>query len=419
MNPDVAATSHSRQRGFRELLSLRRCIIGALALSAIGAGLSYAYSAFVAEPGAVGPAKGAGRGLAPRVAMAEIATGEFPVVLTGLGTVTPFATAVVKTQISGKLVDVKFAEAQNVKVGDMLAEVDPRPYELALAQAEGQLQKDVALLANAERDLVRYESLARKMKGVISEQQIDAQRSLINQYKGTAAIDRALVDQARLNLDYCRIVSPIDGRIGLRQVDRGNYVQANDANGIAVVMQLSPITVIFTLPENRLPSVLKKFRAGEKLTVVAFDHERAVELARGRLVAIDNQIDSSSGTVKLRAEFDNSDESLYPNQFVNAELLVETLHGVALAPAAAIQQGAQGPYVYLIRPDSTVSMRHVKLGPAGGDRVVVEDGVKPGERVVVEGSDKLRDGMAVSFPTKEPQDQEPRGRRSAARNGAS
>jgi multidrug efflux system membrane fusion protein len=257
------------------------------------------------------------------------------------------------------------------------------------------------------------------MKDVISGQQIDTQQALINQYRGTVAIDRALVDQARLNLSYCRIVSPIEGRIGLRQVDQGNYVQPNDPNGIAVVTRLSPITVIFTLPENRLPPVLRKYRAGEKLTVVAFDHERAVELARGRLVAIDNQIDSTSGTVKLRAEFANEDERLFPNQFVNAELLVETLHDVALAPAAAVQQGAQGPFVYLIGPDSTVSAHAVKLGPASGERVVIEDGLKVGERVVVEGADKLREGMIVSLPSAEPHEHAPIHQSTSAKNGAS
>lgn len=414
MNSDVALSPDPGRNVPARLLSIRHWIIGAVALPIIAVALSYGYSAFVGTPAA--PAKGLGRAPLPRVAATEIAKGDFPIILSGLGTVTPSATAIVKTQIAGQLVDVSFNEAQSVKVGDAIAHVDPRPYQLALAQAEGQLQKDVALLQNAERDLTRYETLNRKMKDVISGQQIDTQRALINQYKGTVAIDRALVDQARLNLSYCRIVSPLEGRIGLRQVDQGNYVQPNDPNGIAVVTRLSPITVIFTLPENRLPPILKKFRAGEKLTVVAFDHERAVELARGRLAAIDNQIDSSSGTVKLRAEFANEDERLFPNQFVNADLLLETLHDVALAPASAVQQGAQGPFVYLIRPDSTVFARAVKLGPASGDRVVIEDGLKVGERVVVEGADKLREDMTVST---EPREQAPARQRQSAKNSAS
>lgn len=417
MNSDVALSPDPERNVSARLTFIRRSIAGAVALAIVGAAFSYGYSAFIGAPPA--PAKGASRAPPARVTAAEIATGDFPVVLSGLGTVTPSATAIVKTQIAGQLVEVGFTEAQPVKAGDALAHVDPRPYQLALAQAEGQLQKDVALLQNAERDLTRYETLNKKMKDVISGQQIDTQRALVNQYKGTVAIDRALVDQARLNLSFCRIVSPIEGRIGLRQVDQGNYVQPNDPNGIAVVTRLSPITVIFTLPESRLPPVLKKFRAGEKLAVVAFDHERAVELARGRLVAIDNQIDSSSGTVKLRAEFANEDERLFPNQFVNAELLVETLRDVALAPASAIQQGAQGPFVYLIQPDSTVFARAVKLGPASGDRVVIEDGLKVGERVVVEGADKLREGMTVSLPSAEPRGQGPARQRQSAKNGAS
>ncbi|MDJ0447246.1 MdtA/MuxA family multidrug efflux RND transporter periplasmic adaptor subunit [Methylocystis sp. JR02] len=378
---------------------LRRYLAGAALALFLGGGFIYGYSAVFrngAAPSAAG--KGPGRGQATRVAAAEISQGSFPVVLSGLGTVTPSATAIVKTRISGHLVEVNFKESQYVKAGDELASVDPRPYQLALAQAEGQLQKDQALLQNAERDLARYEALIRKMKDVISGQQVDTQRALINQYKGTVAIDRALVDQARLNLAYCKIVSPIDGRVGLRQVDQGNYVQPGDASGVAVVTRLSPITVVFTLPESRLPAVLKKARAGEKLTVVAYDHERVTELARGHLIAVDNQIDASSGTVKLRAEFPNEDERLFPNQFVNADLLVETLHDVALAPSAAVQQGAKGPFVYAIKDDATVQTRAVKLGPSGGEQVVVLEGLNPGEKVVVEGADRLREGAAISLP---------------------
>lgn len=373
----------------------RGVILGGAALLLVCAGLATTIQRNGASTAGVG--KGQGRGQPTRVAAAEIVKGDFPIVLSGLGTVTPSATAVVKTRIAGHLVDVNFKEAQFVKAGDVLASVDSRPYQLALAQMEGQLQKDLALLQNAERDLSRYEALIRKMKDVISAQQVDAQRSLINQYKGTVAIDRAQVDQARLNLTYCKIVSPIDGRVGLRQVDQGNYVQPGDANGVAVVTRLSPITVVFTLPESRLQSVLKKARAEEKLFVVAYDHERSAELARGHLIAVDNQIDAASGTVKLRAEFQNDDERLFPNQFVNVDLLVDTLHDAALAPAAAIQQGAKGPFVYAIREDATVQTRSVKLGGAQGEQVVVLDGLAPGDKVVVEGADRLREGAAVTL----------------------
>lgn len=414
MSSDIAAP-----RSRRDFLRApaRRYVAGGALVLLLGAGLAYGYSTRnAASPAAAG--KGPERGQATRVAAAEIVKGDFPVVLSGLGTVTPSATAVIKPRISGHLVEVNFTEAQYVKAGDVLASVDPRPYQLALAQAEGQLQKDMALLQNAERDLTRYEALIRKMKDVISAQQVDAQRALINQYKGTVAIDRALVDQARLNLAYCKIVSPIDGRVGLRQIDQGNYVQPGDAAGVAVVSQLSPITVVFTLPEGRLPAVLEKARAGEKLTVVAYDHERSTELARGRLIAVDNQIDPSSGTVKLRAEFPNEDERLFPNQFVNADLLVDTLHGVALAPSAAVQQGAKGPFVYAIEEGDKVQARPVKLGPARGEQVVVQEGLKPGEKVVVEGADRLREGATVSFPAVE---REPggAGRRPIAKNDAS
>ena len=401
-------------------LPISRRLISRLALVAISiAAVSYGYARFNGySKEATTAGKGPGRGQPTRVATATVAKGDFPVILSGLGTVIPSATAVVKTRISGHLVDVEFKEAQFVKAGDVLASVDARPYQLALAQAEGQLQKDLALLQNAERDLGRYESLIHKMKDVISGQQVDTQRALISQYKGTVAIDRALVDQARLNLSYCKIVSPIDGRVGLRQVDQGNYVQPGDANGVAIVTRLSPITVVFTLPESRLSTVLKRIRRGEELTVVAYDHERSTELARGHLIAIDNQIDAASGTVKLRAQFANEDERLFPNQFVNADLLVETLHDVSLAPSAAIQQGATGPFVYAIRDDATVQARPVKVGPAQGEKVVVSEGLTVGEKVVTEGADRLREGASVTLPGPEGEPRGP-GRRPIAKNDAS
>ena len=394
MSSDLAA-ARRHEGAWRSVLSRNRTAALTLTL-ALGLAAAYvAASRNAAAPAA--DAKGAGRGPPTRVTTGDVVQSDFPLILSGLGTVTPSATAVVKPRIAGHLTEVNFTEAQNVKAGDVIASVDSRPYQLALAQAEGQLQKDLALLQNAERDLSRYETLVRKMKDVISAQQIDTQRALINQYKGTVAIDRALVDQARLNLSYCRIVSPIDGRLGLRHVDQGNYVQPGDANGVAVVTRLTPITVVFTIPESRLPDVLKKFRAGEKPTVVAYDHDRAHELARGHLIAVDNQIDPTSGTVKLRAEFANDDERLFPNQFVNADLLVETLRDVALAPIAAVQQGAKGPFVYAVTPEKTVQTRPVKLGPSGGERVVIEDGLRPGEKVVTEGADRLRDGATVTL----------------------
>lgn len=396
MPSDITATRASLPLGLlsRKLSHLPRSL-KLLALAGLGSALWWAYATYFVEAATQSPKRAAARA-AISVDSATVAKGEFPVVLSGLGTVIPSATSVVKTQISGQLLEINYAEGQMVKSGDVLAQVDSRPYQLVLAQAEGQLQKDDSLLQNAIRDLQRYEALRHRIKDAISEQQIDTQRALISQYKGTVAVDRAQVDQARLNVNYCRIVSLIDGRVGLRQVDQGNYVQANDPNGIVVVTRLSPITVIFTLPESKLQAVLQRFRSGEKLTVIAFDHEGSIELARGRLFAIDNQIDSSTGTVKLRAEFANSDERLYPNQFVNAQLLVETLRDVVLAPTAAIQRGVKGPFAYVIKPDNTVSPRPVKLGPTSGERVVIDDGLQSGERVVIEGADKLREGVAVN-----------------------
>jgi len=375
---------------------VRRLALAVILLGAAGAALWWGSDRFFGQ--AAPQARQGSRSPPVAVGVADVVKGEFPVLLTGLGNVTPKETSIVKSQISGQLVEINFVEGQLVKAGDVLAHVDPRPYRLALAQAEGTLLRDRAQLDNAERDLVRYETLDKKLKNAISGQQIDTQKALVVQDKGVVAIDQAMVEQARLNLEYCSVRSLIDGRVGLRVVDVGNYVQANDPNGVVVVTRLKPITVIFTLPEDKLQSVLKKFRGGAALEVSAYDHERSGLLAKGRLIALDNQIDSSTGTVKLRAEFPNDDESLYPNQFVNAVLHVDTLKDAVLAPAAAIQRGASGPYVYLLKSDDTVSVRPVKLGPVGDERVVVENGLESGERVVVEGADKLREGAKVALP---------------------
>jgi membrane fusion protein, multidrug efflux system len=382
--------------GARRLLALaggaRR-----LAAALLAAAVVFAAWLYLAKAAAPPAAPGAARGPATTVAAEEIVRGDFPVVVTGLGTVIPLATSVVKAQVSGPLQQVTYAEGQTVKAGDILAQIDPRPFDLAVAQAQAQLRKDEALLQNAERDLARYETLRMKVRDSVSGQQLDTQRSLIDQSRAAVETDHALLGQAKLNLSYTRIAAPIDGRIGLRLVDPGNIVQTNDANGIAVVTRLSPITVIFTLPEVKLQSVLRRFRSGEKLAVVAFDHEHAGELARGVLYAIDNQIDATSGTVRLRAEFANDDERLYPNQFVNAELTVETLKRVVLAPAVAIQRGAKGPFVYALDGEDKVAVRPVRLGPRDGERAVIEAGVEPGQRVVVEGVDRLRDGARITL----------------------
>jgi multidrug efflux system membrane fusion protein len=391
--PLTAPAAAPRPRRWRRRLAL---LAGALAASGVLASAGWFIKANVFPEGA--PAPRGARGPTVTVESALVARGGFPLTLSGLGTVTSLATSVVKSQISGQLQQIHFHEGQLVKAGDVLAQVDPRPYRLALAQAEGQLRRDAATLANAERDLVRYETLRQKMTDAVSGQQVDTQRALIEQTKGTVAVDQALVDQARLNLDYTRIVSLIDGQVGLRQIDQGNYVQSSDSSGLAVVTQLSPITVLFTLPAGDLPAVLKRFHAGEELPVSVYDKDRGKPLARGKLVAIDNQIDPTTGTVKLRALFANEDERLYPNQFVNAEVLVEKLQNVVLAPSAAVQRGAKGPFAYVVGAENTVSARPIVLGPTNGEVVVVENGLREGDRVVTLGADRLRDGAAVSAP---------------------
>ncbi|MDB5410823.1 MAG: multidrug transporter [Rhodospirillales bacterium] len=354
------------------------------------------------------------------VATATAETGDLPIMLNALGTVTPLATVTVRTQISGQLMQIAFSEGQTVAKGDFLAQIDPRPYQNALDQAQGQLVHDQALLDNANVDLTRYRRLV--SQDSIARQQLDTQIGLVHQYEGTVKTDQAMVSNAQLNLAYCRIVAPVSGRVGLRQVDTGNYVQTADTNGIVVITQLKPISVIFTLPEDSLPAVLKRVHASATLPVTIYDRTQSVKLATGALATVDNQIDTTTGTVKLRAQFDNDDESLFPNQFVNTELLVQTLHGATVVPTAAIQRGAPGTYVYLVGPDLTVSVRPVKLGPADGERVAIQEGLAPGDKVVTDGADRLRDGAKVTIPdadaAQKPAPRKP-GARGQNRQGAS
>jgi multidrug efflux system membrane fusion protein len=331
------------------------------------------------------------------VGVAMVQKGDMPVTLTGLGTVTPLATVTVKTQINGYLTEVAFQEGQMVKKGDFLAQIDPRPYQVALEQAEGQLAKDQALLKNAQLDLVRYNTLV--AQNSVATQTRDTQVSLVAQDQAAIKTDQAQVDAQKLNLVYAHIVSPVTGRVGLRQVDAGNYVQTSDPNGIVVVTQLQPISVIFTLPEDNLPVVLKQLHKGASLAATAYDRTGTTELGKGRLETVDNQIDTTTGTVKLRAIFDNEQEILFPNQFVNARLLVDTLSDTNIVPTAAIQHGAPGAFVYVIKPDQTAAVQQVKLGPGDGQQIAVLDGLQPGEKVVVDGSDRLREGAKVTLAT--------------------
>jgi len=327
------------------------------------------------------------------VGVAKVDTGDMRVVLTGLGTVTPLATITVQTQINGQLMSVGFKEGQLVKKGDVLAQIDPRPYEISLQQAEGTLAHDTGLLAQARSDLARYITLSKKNS--IAQQTVTDQEFLVQQDQGTVTEDQASVASSRLNLIYCRITSPVTGRVGLRLVDPGNYVQTSSSTGLVVVTQLQPISVIFVLPEDNIPAVAQEMNAGTTLTVGAYDRTNATLIANGTLMTIDNTVDTTTGTVKLRASFANSDNALFPNQFVNARLLLKTLAHVTRVPTAAVQQGAPGTFVYLVKPDGTVGVQVIKTGVTDGDDVEVTSGLKPGDTVVVDGADRLKDGAKV------------------------
>jgi multidrug efflux system membrane fusion protein len=331
------------------------------------------------------------------VGVARVQAGDMPVTLSGLGTVTPLAMVTVQTQISGQLVKIGFHEGQLVKAGDFLAQIDPRPYQAALEQAEAQLGKDQAALRDAEVELRRYNTLV--AQNSIAVQTRDTQAAQVAQDRAQVRLDQAQIDTQKLNLTYCHIVSPVTGRVGLRQVDPGNYVTPTSlTNGIVVVTQLQPISVLFTLPEDDLPEVLRRLHAGASLPVTAYDRTGTTKLAEGRLETVDNQIDTTTGTVKFRAIFANPDQMPFPNQFVNVELLVETLRNIDLMPSSAIQRGAPGTFVYRVEPDHTVAVQKVRLGPSDGQRVAVLSGLQPGDVVVDDGADRLKDGAKVMLP---------------------
>jgi multidrug efflux system membrane fusion protein len=344
-----------------------------------------------AAPAAAGSRKGGG---SIPVVTATAQKGNIGVYYTGLGAVTPIYTVTIKARVDGQLMKIHYKESETVHENDLLAEIDPRPYQVQLEQAVGQQRKDQATLDNARIDLARYQTLWKQ--NAIPQQQLATQEATVKQDEGILATDQGQIDSAKLNLTYCQITSPITGRVGLRLVDPGNIVHASDSNGLLVITQIEPISVIFTIAEDQLPPVLKKMRAGQRLRVEAWDRELKNRLTQGALMTHDNQIDQSTGTLKLRAVFDNKDDSLFPNQFVNARLLVEQKTGVTLVPNAAVQRNSQSTYLYVVKPDQTVTVRQVKLGVTEGDQTEIASGLNPGEVVVTDGVDKLQEGSKVS-----------------------
>ncbi|NUT60586.1 MdtA/MuxA family multidrug efflux RND transporter periplasmic adaptor subunit [Herbaspirillum sp. C9C3] len=349
-------------------------------------------------PGARRPGAGAFGSQTMPVGVATAQVQNVDVFLNGLGSVTPTATATVRARVDGQLMKLHYKEGQVVKAGELLAELDPRALQAALTQAEGQLARDRALLASARLDLKRYQTLL--SQDSIASQQVDTQAALVKQYEGTVKADEGSVASARLQLSFTRVTAPISGRLGLRQADVGNNVTTSDTNGLVIITQLQPITAIFSIPEDNIPKVLQQLQSGRKLPAQAWDREQKKKLADGVLLTIDNVVDSTTGTVKLKAQFPNTDYALFPSQFVNIRLQLKTEKGATVIPTAAIQRGAKGLFVYVVKQDNTVTVRPVKTGPVQDDQTVITDGISAGETVVIDGIDRLREGAKVEAVTR-------------------
>jgi len=379
----------------------RRRVVGLVVLLLVVAGVAWfalrpsPKQAGARGPGGARPSMAAMANMPVPVRIATATQQDIDIYLKSLGTVTAYNTVTVRSRVSGELVDVAFQEGQRVKAGDLLAQVDPRAFQVALDQARGTQMQNLAQLENARRDLQRYQALFKQDS--IAKQQVDTQAALVRQYEGTVKSDQANVDNAKLQLDYARITAPISGRLGLRQVDRGNLVSSSDTNGLVVITQTQPISVVFTLPETQLPEVRGEIAAGRTLPVDAYDRADTRRIATGVLETLDNQIDVTTGTLKLKAKFENADDALFPNQFVNVRLHVLTRKDVTAIPTAAVQQGSAGAFVFLVQQDDTIAVRPVKLGAINNGMVAVNEGLQPGDRVVTEGTDRLRAGAKVEI----------------------